>query len=55
MVCSDFMKLNEEEIQAVVCNLKHRPRKSRGYKTLHELFTGQSEILVAAETIALNT
>lgn len=42
------MMLSEEEIQAVVNKLNHRPRKTRGYKTPHELFTGQSTILVAA-------
>ena len=45
---TDFMTLSEEEIQLAVDNLNHRPRKTRGYKTPHELFTGQSEILVAA-------
>ena len=45
---TDFMKLSEEQIQAVVYKLSHRPRKSRGYKTPDELFTGQSEVLVAA-------
>lgn len=45
---TDFMELSEEEIEAAVYALNHRPRKSRGYKTPHELFTGQSEILVAA-------
>ncbi|MCK5820194.1 MAG: hypothetical protein KAH18_13370, partial [Psychromonas sp.] len=45
---TDFMKLSEEEIQALVYKLSHRPRKSRCYKTPHELCTGQSEILVVA-------
>jgi len=45
---TDFMALSEEEIQDAVNKLNHRPRKTRGYKTPHELFTGQSEILVAA-------
>lgn len=45
---TDFMALSEEEIQAAVDKLNHRPRKTRGYKTPYELFTGQSEILVAA-------
>jgi len=45
---TDFMMLSEEEIQAAVDRLNHRPRKTRGYKTPHELFTGQSEILLAA-------
>lgn len=45
---TDFMLLSDEEIQAVVDELNHRPRKTRGYKTPHELFTGQSEKLVAA-------
>jgi IS30 family transposase len=45
---TDFMVLSEEEIQAAVDKLNHRPRKTRGYKTPHELFTGQREILVAA-------
>ena len=45
---TDFMTLSEEEIEDVVYKLNHRPRKTRGYKTPHELFTGQSEILVAA-------
>ncbi|MGP4945289.1 IS30 family transposase, partial [Pseudoalteromonas nigrifaciens] len=45
---TDFMALSEAEIQAAVDKLNHRPRKTRGYKTPHELFTGQSEILVAA-------
>ena len=42
------MTLSEEEIQLAVHNLNHRPRKTQGYKTPHELFTGQSEVLVAA-------
>ncbi len=45
---TDFMTLSESEIQAAVDRLNHRPRKTRGYKTPYELFTGQSEILVAA-------
>jgi transposase, IS30 family len=45
---TDFMTLSKEEIQAVVYKLNHRPRKIRGYKTPHELFTGQPERLVAA-------
>jgi len=45
---TDFMTLSEAEIQAAVDRLNHRPRKTRGYKTPYELFTGQSEILVAA-------
>ncbi len=45
---TDFMTLSEEEIEDVVYKLNHRPRKTRDYKTPHELFTGQSEILVAA-------
>ncbi len=45
---TNFMTLSEKEIQAAVDNLNHRPRKTRGYKTPYELFTGQSEILVAA-------
>ncbi|WAJ72027.1 IS30 family transposase [Catenovulum adriaticum] len=45
---TDFMALSEKEIQAAVDKLNHRPRKTRGYKTPHELFTGQPEILVAA-------
>ena len=45
---TDFMALSEEEIQAAVDKLNHRPRKTRGYKTPYELFTGQSEVLVAA-------
>lgn len=45
---TDFMSLSEEEIQTAVNKLNHRPRKTRGYKTPHELFTGQSETLVAA-------
>ena len=45
---TDFMTLSEEEIEDVVYKLNHRSRKTRGYKTPHELFTGQSEILVAA-------
>jgi IS30 family transposase len=45
---TDFMTLKDKEIQAVVDKLNHRPRKTRGFKTPHELFTGQSEILVAA-------
>jgi IS30 family transposase len=45
---TDFMTLSENEIQLAVDNLNHRLRKTRGYKTPHELFTGQSEIFVAA-------
>ena len=45
---TDFMALSEEEIQAAIDKLNHRPRKTRGYKTPYELFTGQSEKLVAA-------
>lgn len=45
---TDFMLLSEKEIQDVVDRLNHRPRKTRGYKTPHELFTGQPEKLVAA-------
>lgn len=45
---TDFMMLSEEEIQAAVDKLNHRPRKTRGYKTPYELFTGQSTKLVAA-------
>jgi IS30 family transposase len=45
---TDFMALSEHEIQAAVDKLNHRPRKTRGYKTPHELFTGQPEKLVAA-------
>ena len=45
---TDFMQLSNQEIQTVVDKLNHRPRKTRGYKTPHELFTGQSEVLVAA-------
>ena len=44
---TDFMALSEKEIQSAVDKLNHRPRKTRGYKTPHELFTEQSEILVA--------
>lgn len=43
-----FTALSEKEIQAAVDKLNHCPRKTRGYKTPHELFTGQPEILVAA-------
>ena len=42
------MMLSEEEIQAVVNKLNHRPRKTRGDKTPYELFTGQPTKLVAA-------
>lgn len=45
---TDFMMLSEEEIQTAVNKLNHRPRKTRGYKTPYELFTGQSTKLVAA-------
>lgn len=45
---TDFMMLSEEEIQAAVDKLNHRPRKTRGYKTPYELFTGQPTRLVAA-------
>lgn len=45
---TDFMELTEDEIQSAVDQLNHRPRKTRGYKTPYELFTGQSEILVTA-------
>jgi len=40
--------LSEEEIQAAVDKLNHDPRKTRGYKTPYELFTGQPIKLVAA-------
>jgi IS30 family transposase len=52
---TDFMTLSEEKIQLAVDNLNHKSRKTRGYKTPHKLFTGQSEILVAAKKIALIT
>lgn len=45
---TDFMMLSEEEIQTAVNKLNHRPRKTRGYKTPYELFTGQPTKLVAA-------
>lgn len=45
---TDFMKLSEEEIQTAVNKLNHRPRKTRGYKTPYELFTGLPTKLVAA-------
>lgn len=45
---TDFMALTEDEIQSAVEQLNHRPRKTRGYKTPYELFTGQSEVLVTA-------
>jgi IS30 family transposase len=45
---TDFMTLTENEIAAAVEQLNHRPRKTLGFKTPYELFTGQSEILVAA-------
>jgi IS30 family transposase len=45
---TDFMMLSEEEIQVAVDKLNHRPRKTRGYKTPYELFTGQPTKLVAA-------
>ena len=45
---NDFMMLSEEEIQTAVNKLNHRPRKTRGYKTPYELFTGQPTKLVAA-------
>lgn len=37
-----------QEIQEVVDKLNHLPRKTRGYKTPHQLFTGQQETLIAA-------
>ena len=43
----DFMTLTDKQIQSVVNKLNHRPRKTRGYKTPHELFTGQSKDLLA--------
>lgn len=45
---TDFMSLSESEIQEVIYKLNHRPRKTRGFKTPHELFTGESESLLAA-------
>ena len=45
---TDFMTLNENDVQRAVNRLNHRPRKTLGYKTPYEIFTGQSEILVAA-------
>jgi IS30 family transposase len=45
---TDFMTLTEDEIQAAVDKLNHRPRKTRGFKTPYELFTGRSEVIVAA-------
>ena len=45
---TDFMALSETEIEAAVYALNHRPRKTRGFKTPYELFTGQSEKLLAA-------
>ena len=45
---TDFMKLSEEEIQTAVNKLNHHSRKTRGYKTPYELFTGQPTKLVAA-------
>ncbi|MGB0948461.1 MAG: IS30 family transposase [Pseudoalteromonas marina] len=45
---TDFMLLSEEDIQAVIYQLNHRPRKTRGFKTPYELFTGKPEKLLAA-------
>ena len=45
---TDFMSLSEEEIQLAVDNLNLSSRKTRGYKTPHELFIAQSGILVVA-------
>jgi IS30 family transposase len=45
---TDFMKLSEEEIQTAVNKLNHHSRKTRGYKTPYELFTGLPTKLVAA-------
>lgn len=45
---TDFMMLSEEEIQTAVNKLNHHSRKTRGYKTPYELFTGQPTKLVAA-------
>lgn len=42
---TDFMKLSDKAIEAAVDRLNHRPRKTRGYKTPFELFTGQMQML----------
>ncbi|MGA0351093.1 MAG: IS30 family transposase [bacterium] len=38
---TDFNDVTEAEIQEAVTLLNHRPRKTRGYRTAHEIFIGK--------------
>jgi IS30 family transposase len=39
---TDFATLSEQELQDIVCEINHRPRKILGYRTPHEVFTALS-------------
>lgn len=45
---TDFRKITDLQIQYVMNQLNKRPRKTRDYKSPHELFTGQQVDLLAA-------
>lgn len=45
---TDFNQVTDEQVQHVMNRLNNRPRKTRGYKTPNELFTGQRVELLAA-------
>lgn len=45
---TDFDQITNKQIQHVMQRLNYRPRKTRGYKTPHELFLGQPVDLLAA-------
>ena len=54
-VCTDLMLFSSHHCDLILLNLSvpmqrlnYRPRKTRGYKTAHELFLGQPVDLLAA-------
>ena len=42
---SDFRKLTEDEVQAAVAELNHRPRKKYQFKSPHELLMAKTRAL----------
>ncbi|MCY7332965.1 MAG: IS30 family transposase, partial [Pseudanabaena sp. CAN_BIN31] len=40
---TNFKIVKEEDFQKIVNLINHRPRKSLGYRTPHEVFFGASE------------
>lgn len=45
---TDFNKVTDEQVKAVMIRLNNRPRKTRNHKSPNELFTGQRVDLLAA-------